>query len=125
MLAHVSLAVTDIARAKRFYDPTMAALGYVLAFAHERAFGYGIPGDPPDQDRLALLLRPVAPAGDGVHLALAASSAAAVDAFHAAAVASGGTDNGPPGIRAHYGPTYYAAFVLDPDGNHLEAVYKG
>ena len=82
-----------------------------------------MPGDPPDKDRFALLLRPSAPAGDGVHLAFTASSTAAVDAFHAAALANGGTDNGGPGLRLNYNPGYYAAFVRDPDGNNLEAVH--
>jgi catechol 2,3-dioxygenase-like lactoylglutathione lyase family enzyme len=125
VIDHLSLAVTDLERAQRFYDPLMAALGYVRLFASPRAFGYGLPGDPHDKDRFALLLRPSAPAGDGVHLAFIAPSTAAVDAFHAAALAHGGTDNGAPGPRPHYGPGYYAAFVRDPDGNNLEAVHHG
>jgi len=122
VIDHISLAVTDLERAKRFYDPTMAALGYVCVFSTPRAFGYGLPDDPPEKDRFALLLRPVAAAGDGAHLAFVAPSTAAVDAFHAAALASGGTDNGAPGPRPNYNPGYYAAFVRDPDGNNLEAV---
>jgi catechol 2,3-dioxygenase-like lactoylglutathione lyase family enzyme len=123
MIDHVSLAVTDLDRARRFYDPTMAALGFVLLFATPRAFGYGVPGDAPDKDRFALLLRPAAAAGDGAHLAFVAPSTAAVDAFHAAALTAGGTDNGAPGPRPSYSPGYYAAFVRDPDGNNLEAVH--
>jgi catechol 2,3-dioxygenase-like lactoylglutathione lyase family enzyme len=123
MIDHISLAVTDLERARRFYDPTMAALGHIRLFSTPRAFGYGLPSDPPDKDRFALLLRPCAPAGDGVHLAFIAPSTAAVDAFHAAALANGGTDNGAPGPRPNYGPGYYAAFVRDPDGNNLEAVH--
>src|SRR5262245_33357267 len=118
MIDHISLAVTDLERAIRFYDPTMAALGYVRLFSTPRAFGYGLPGDPADKDRFALLLRPSAPAGDGAHLAFIAPSTAAVDAFHAAALANGGTDNGAPGLRSNYGPGYYTAFVRDPDGNN-------
>jgi len=63
----------------------------------------------------------VAP-GEGFHLAFTASDRAAVDAFHAAALRHGGADNGPPGLRPHYGPGYYAAFVIDPDGYRIEAV---
>ena len=125
MIDHISLAVTDLDRAQRFYDPAMAALGYVRVFATPRAIGYGLPGDPPDKDRFALLLRPAAPAGDGAHLAFTAPSPAAVDAFHSAAIGHGGSDNGGPGPRPQYGPGYYAAFVRDPDGNNLEAVHHG
>ncbi|HEY1556807.1 MAG TPA: VOC family protein [Kofleriaceae bacterium] len=123
MFDHISLAVTDLERARRFYDATLAALGHVRLFSTPRAVGYGVPGDPPGKDRFALLLRPAAPAGDGAHLAFAAGSTAAVDAFHAAALAHGGTDRGAPGLRPQYDAGYYAAFVRDPDGNNLEAVH--
>jgi catechol 2,3-dioxygenase-like lactoylglutathione lyase family enzyme len=77
------------------------------------------------KDKLCLELRDDAQAaGPGFHLAFAAPSRDAVDAFHRAAVANGATDNGAPGLREHYGPTYYAAFVIDPDGHRLEAVFK-
>lgn len=121
LIDHISLAVTDVERALRFYDPVMAALGYVRQFGKPHAFGYALPDDPPEQDRFALLRRPQVPAGDGVHLAFVAPTPAAVDAFHAAALAHGGTDNGAPGERW---PRYYAAFVRDPDGNFLEAVHR-
>jgi catechol 2,3-dioxygenase-like lactoylglutathione lyase family enzyme len=86
------------------------------------AAGYGPPGG---NDRLALFERAEAAApGPGFHLALRAPSQAAVRAFHAAALAHGGTDDGPPGPRPQYSPTYYAAFVVDPDGHRLEAVHQ-
>ena len=125
MIHHVSLAVIDLERARRFYDPTMAALGYVRLFSIQRALGYGLPGDPPDKDRFALVLRSRAAAADGVHLTFSAPSTSAVDAFHAAAVANGGADNGLPSARPYFGLGYYAAYVRDPDGNKLGAVHDG
>lgn len=123
MLGHLSFGVADLARAMAFYDSTLAALGYVRVWQNERGAGYGVPGG---NDRLALKLQsgPVTPPGPGFHLAFVAESAAAVDRFHAAALTSGGTDEGAPGLRPHYGPNYYAAFVLDPDGHKLEAVFQ-
>lgn len=121
MLGHLSFGVTDLARAIAFYDATLAALGYVRVWTSESAAGYGTPGG---NDRLALKLQsePVVPPGPGFHLAFVAHSRMAVDRFHAAALASGGIDEGAPGLRPHYGPCYYAAFVRDPDGHKLEAV---
>ena len=122
MLHHLSLGVRDLDVAGRFYDAVLAALGYRRVFEDETAIGYGL-GD--DEDVLCLKLRDdaVAP-GPGFHLAFAADAATAVDAFHAAALANGGADNGPPGLRPDYGETYYAAFVVDPHGLPLEAVTK-
>jgi catechol 2,3-dioxygenase-like lactoylglutathione lyase family enzyme len=123
MLGHLSFGVTDLARAIAFYDATLAALGYVRVWTSESAAGYGMPGG---NDRLALKLQsePVVPPGPGFHLAFVAENRLAVDRFHAAALASGGTDEGAPGPRPHYGPSYYAAFVRDPDGHKLEAVFQ-
>ncbi|GAB4170200.1 MAG: VOC family protein [Thalassobaculales bacterium] len=123
MLGHLSFGVEDLARAARFYDGVLGALGFVRVWGHERGVGYGEPGRG---DKLALFARPgVARApGPGFHLAFDAPDRAAVDAFHAAALAAGGSDAGPPGLRPHYGPTYYAAFVIDPDGHKLEAVHQ-
>jgi catechol 2,3-dioxygenase-like lactoylglutathione lyase family enzyme len=121
MLSHLSFGVEDLARATAFYEAALAPLGYVCVWRHDRAAGFGEPGG---NDKLALFHRPGkahAP-GDGFHLCFEAKSRAAVDAFHAAALASGGTDAGAPGLRAHYSPTYYAAFAIDPDGTKLEAV---
>lgn len=128
MLHHISLGARDIEAAVRFYDAVLAPLGYVRVWSDLRAVGsgqavgYGLPGGG---DKLAIkqVTAPV-PSIPGFHLALAAPSQAAVSAFHAAALATGGKDNGVPGLRPHYGPNYFAAFVVDPDGHRLEAVCK-
>lgn len=118
MLSHVSLGVTDLVRSAAFYDAILAPLGQVRVWGNERGVGYGPPGG---NDRLALFPRPdTHPAGDGFHLAFFAPDPDAVHAFHAAALAHGGTDEGSPGPRPRYGPDYYAAFVRDPDGHKLE-----
>ena len=122
MLGHLSLGVTDLGRATSFYDAALAALGYVRVYTGPSSVGYGAPGG---EERLALKLQGAAPApGPGFHLAFDAADPAAVDRFHAAALEHGGTDDGPPGRRPHYSPTYDAAFVFDPDGNKLEAVHQ-
>ena len=122
MLGHLSFGVADLERSGRFYDAVMRALGQARVYEGPRSIGYGAPGTT--QDKLLLMLRPeaAAPPGPGFHLAFDAPSREAVDRFHAAALAHGGTDNGAPGPRPNYSPTYYAAFVIDPDGHHLEAV---
>lgn len=122
MLHHISLGVRDLGTAGSFYDATLGALGFRRVFEDETAIGYGLVDG---EDLLCLKLRPdaVAP-GAGFHLAFSAPSASAVDAFHAAGLRAGGQDNGPPGIRAEYGPNYYASFLLDPDGHRVEAVFK-
>jgi catechol 2,3-dioxygenase-like lactoylglutathione lyase family enzyme len=123
MLGHLSFGVADLARAIAFYDAALAPLGYVRVWTSETQAGYGLPGGG---DKLALKLQPgpvVAP-GPGFHLAFDAPSRASVDRFHAAALAAGGADEGGPGPRPHYGATYYAAFVRDPDGHKLEAVHQ-
>ena len=122
MLSHLSLGVRDLDRTSAFYDAALAPLGIVRVWRVHDAVGYGIPGG---QDKLALFLHadadaPLA-AGPGFHLCFSAPSSAAVDAFHAAALLHGGRDDGAPGLRPHYGATYYAAFVRDPDGHKLEA----
>ena len=120
MLHHISLGVRDLQHAGLFYDAVLGALGYRRVFEDDTAIGYGIEDD---KDLLCLKLRPDAAApGPGFHLALAAPSRAAVDAFHAAALAVGGADNGAPGLREDYGDHYYAAFLVDPDGHRIEAV---
>jgi catechol 2,3-dioxygenase-like lactoylglutathione lyase family enzyme len=122
MIGHLSFGVADLARAARFYDAALAALGFVRVWTNPDGVGYGAPGGG---DKLALFARAdAAPPGAGFHLAFDAASPGAVDRFHAAAIAAGGTDNGPPGLRPHYSPTYYAAFVIDPDGYRLEAVHQ-
>ena len=126
-LHHVSLGVTDLERAARFYDAVLAPLGLVRVWedtsAVEAAIGYGRPAQP---DVIALKQRSAASApGPGFHLALSAPDRDAVARFHAAALTHGGTDDGAPGLRPHYGPDYFAAFVCDPDGHRLEAVIVG
>jgi catechol 2,3-dioxygenase-like lactoylglutathione lyase family enzyme len=129
MLHHVSLGVADIERAIRFYDAALAPLGLVRVWSDLRpgeagqAVGYGRAGGG---DALALKQTDVAVdrSRPGFHLAFGAAGRLAVDAFHAAALRAGGIDNGPPGLRPHYGPDYYAAFVVDPDGHRLEAVCR-
>lgn len=121
MLGHISFGVSDLAASAAFYDATMRALGFDRVYTGERSVGYGAPGS--DADRLLLILQPdgASPPGTGFHLAFDAPSREAVDAFHAAALRCGGRDHGAPGLRPRYGPDYYAAFVLDPDGYRLEA----
>lgn len=122
MLGHISFGVRDLARSLAFYDAAMGALGYARVFTGEKAIGYGLAGSA--NDRLLLAQHDDAqPPGRGFHLAFAAPSAEAVDRFYAGALAHGGQDNGPPGFRPQYGPNYYAAFVIDPDGYRLEAKY--
>jgi catechol 2,3-dioxygenase-like lactoylglutathione lyase family enzyme len=123
MLGHLSFGVDDLDRAARFYDAALAPLGYVRVWSNARGAGFGSPGGG---DKLALFARPgeARPPGPGFHLAFDATSREAVDAFHAAALSHGGTDAGAPGLRPHYSASYYAAFVIDPDGYKLEAVYQ-
>jgi catechol 2,3-dioxygenase-like lactoylglutathione lyase family enzyme len=128
MLHHLSLGAEDIEGAARFYDAVLAPLGYVRVWTDLRpgeqgqAVGYGPPGSG---DRLAIkqVAQPM-PSIPGFHVAFYAPSRAAVVAFHAAALAAGGKDNGLPGLRPDYGPDYFAAFVVDPEGHRLEAVCK-
>ena len=123
MLDHVSIGVRDVAKAKRFYDAAMTPLGYACLSADEGSLGYG-------KDGVVFWInsaeRPVADdPKSGLHFCFAAPNRASVAAFHAAALAHGGRDNGKPGLRKDYGPSYYAAFVVDPDGYRLEAYYGG
>lgn len=127
MLHHASFGVVDIERAARFYDAALGALGYIRVWEDLRpgepgqAVGYGVSGGG---DKLALKSVEAgqgAP-GAGFHLAFAAPDRQSVIAFHAAALANGGADNGGPGLRQHYGPNYFAAFVIDPEGYRVEAV---
>jgi catechol 2,3-dioxygenase-like lactoylglutathione lyase family enzyme len=120
MLHHISFAVADIVRSTAFYDAVMPALGYRRVWISEYAAGYGITDD---DEFFAIKQREVVQISpSGFHLAFLAPSREAVDRFHAAALAQGGSDKGAPGLRPHYGPNYYAAFVLDLDGYWIEAV---
>lgn len=119
MLDHVSIGASDLARAGRFYDAVLAPLGYRRRQADDGSLGYG---DARTVFWVIASPRPVPPdPGSGLHFCFVAPTRAGVDAFHAAALANGGADNGRPGLRADYGPGYYAAFVLDPDGYRIEA----
>jgi catechol 2,3-dioxygenase-like lactoylglutathione lyase family enzyme len=124
MLDHIGFAVSDYERAQRFYTAALAPLGYAIikevpaekTESGYAAAGFGIGGKPDfwiaGEGRLE---RPL-------HVAIVAKDRAAVDGFYRAALAAGGKDNGAPGLRPHYHPNYYAAFVLDPDGHNIEAV---
>ncbi|MBP2161525.1 MULTISPECIES: VOC family protein [Asticcacaulis] len=114
MIDHMGLKVSDRERSKAFYTPALAPLGYTVVMDGQWGTGYG--AGKPD-----LWLEDGKPS-DRIHVALKAKDRAAVDAFYQAAMAAGGTDNGAPGIRAHYHPNYYGAFVRDPDGHNIEAV---
>jgi catechol 2,3-dioxygenase-like lactoylglutathione lyase family enzyme len=122
MLDHAGFPVSDYQRSKAFYEKALAPLGYVLVMEVQQdandapAAGFGAGGKPDFWI-----------GGEGglnkpVHVAILAKDRSAVNAFHEAAIAAGGRDNGAPGLRAHYHPDYYGAFVLDPDGHNIEAV---
>lgn len=119
MYDHVGLKVKNVARSVGFYRAALGPLGHELASQDESSAGLGPKGAP----ALWLSASPAGPASvQGVHIAFAAPSREAVDAFHAAGLAAGGRDNGAPGLRKDYAPNYYAAFLIDPDGNNVEAV---
>jgi catechol 2,3-dioxygenase-like lactoylglutathione lyase family enzyme len=116
VLDHVILNVSDFDGARAFYGHALEPLGVGVVMEFGQMCGFGEEGNPflwiAERDE------PSAP----VHVALAAPDRGTVEAFHAAALEAGGTDNGPPGLRPHYHANYYGAFVLDPDGNNIEAV---
>jgi len=119
MINHVSIGVRDIARTRRFYDAALAPLGYKCLSESPGSLGYG-------SDAVVLWIgeaeHPVAAdPKSGLHFCFDAPTRKSVDAFHKAALEAGGRDNGKPALRADYGPKYYAAFVVDPDGYRLEA----
>jgi len=111
MYDHIGLKVKDIDASIRFYEAALAPLGFV-----RDGSGFGPKGAP------ALWLYDGGGKSAGTHVAFAAKDRAAVDRFHEAGVKAGGKDNGAPGLRADYSPSYYAAFLVDPDGNNVEAV---
>jgi catechol 2,3-dioxygenase-like lactoylglutathione lyase family enzyme len=115
MFDHIGLHVKDLAASVKFYAAALAPLGHELGSHDDTSAGLGPKGAP------ALWLYADRATG-AAHLAFRATSRAAVDQFHARGVAAGGRDNGKPGLRADYAPTYYAAFLIDPDGNNIEAV---
>jgi len=117
MYDHIGLKVKDLAASVRFYEGALAPLGHVLCSRDDAGAGFG----PRNAPALWLYLAKRV-AGSGVHVAFGAADRAAVDRFHQAGLKAGGRDNGAPGLRADYSPSYYAAFLLDPDGNNVEAV---
>ena len=120
ILDHLGISVTDFDRSKAFYRAALAPLGLAIMMefpADGSACGFGRAGKP------AFWISGGAKTSPRVHIAFAAPSREAVDAFYQAALTAGATDNGVPGVRAHYHPNYYGAFVLDPDGHNIEAVY--
>jgi len=131
MIDHMGMPVTDIARATEFYLKALAPLGYGIVLevsaeesGHGAAVGFGPPGAPGDFQggKPSFWIGEGERVGAHVHVAFLAKSRAGVDAFYRAALAAGAKDNGPPGLRPHYHANYYGAFVLDPDGNNIEAV---
>jgi catechol 2,3-dioxygenase-like lactoylglutathione lyase family enzyme len=120
VIDHIAIAVADLQRSRRFYALALAPLGFEergpwSAEAREIAFGRDGADDFAISDRYRT--------GGTVHVAFRAESPEAVDAFHAAALAAGGADNGAPGFRPEYARDYYGAFALDPDGHNVEAVW--
>ena len=114
MLDHIGLSVSDYERSKRFYSEALAPLGYKVVMEFGTAAGFGT--ERPDFWIAH---------GEGaspIHVAFTSQDRATVDAFHKAGLDAGGRDNGAPGLRTQYHPTYYGAFVLDPDGNNVEVV---
>jgi catechol 2,3-dioxygenase-like lactoylglutathione lyase family enzyme len=125
MLLYITLGTNDLARAKRFYDAVMPEIGHVLRHLDPDEIGYG----PKDAPRTQFWVnKPFdgarATVGNGSMPAFIAPSRAAVDAFHRAGLANGGTDEGAPGLRP-YGPDFYACYLRDPDGNKISAVCEG
>ena len=117
MIDHVGYAVSDYGRSKAFYEQALAPLGITLLMEPmSQAAGFGKDGKP------FFWIETRGSAVTGVHVAFDADDRATVDAFHRAGLEAGGTDNGAPGVREIYHPNYYGAYVLDPDGNNVEAV---
>ncbi|WP_299909138.1 VOC family protein [uncultured Paracoccus sp.] len=127
MIDHIGYPVSDLAASRAFYEQALAPLGISVIMevteemtgGHGAHLGLGRDGNP------FFWIGSGKPAATGVHLAFAAPDRATVDAVHAAALAAGGRDNGAPGLRPDYHPNYYGAFILDPDGNNIEAVFHG
>ncbi len=116
MIDHIGVHATDVARSKTFYRAALAPLGYAVIMEFEDGVGFGVPPKPDFWvGRANAEILPT-------HVAFRAANRKEVDAFYRAAMAAGGRDNGPPGLRSHYHANYYGAFVLDPDGHNIEAV---
>lgn len=127
ILDHITLNVTDYTKSKAFYEKALSALGigFVMEYGKACGFGKGKPdfwiAEGPASFQKDFHLDPITP----IHVCFKAKSRAEVDAFYKAALAAGGKDNGKPGVRKVYHPNYYGAFVIDPDGHNVEAVFHG
>jgi catechol 2,3-dioxygenase-like lactoylglutathione lyase family enzyme len=128
IIDHITCTVSDYARSKSFYDKALAPLGVTALMEFGQSCGYGRDQKPafwigvgPASFQKPEQLRPISP----IHIAFAARSREEVDAFYKAAIAAGAKDFGAPGLRPHYHPAYYGAFVIDPDGHDVEAVFHG
>ncbi len=122
MLDHVSLGVSNLARARAFYEPVLAAIGMKQTLSHDHALAFGA-----DYPAEFWIQAPIdgAPAtcGNGTHICFRVGSKENVDSFHIAGIKNGGSCGGEPGMRPQYHPSYYAAFLIDPDGHKIEAVH--
>jgi|SRR6185312_16353897 len=116
MFDHIGIKVRDLSASTRFYRAALVPLGFVFDSGDATYSGFGPSG------AAALWLYQAEQTSAATHIALVAPTRAAVDRFYAAGIEAGGRDNGKPGVRTSYSPTYYAAFLIDPDGNNLEAV---
>jgi catechol 2,3-dioxygenase-like lactoylglutathione lyase family enzyme len=116
VIDHISINVSDVATSRAFYEQALKPLGYEVIADFGKVIGFGAGGKP--DFWIGDRARPTTP----IHIAIASVDRETVDAFYEAALAAGGKDNGPPGLRVHYHPNYYGAFVRDPDGNNVEAV---
>jgi len=123
MIDHVSVGTADLERATRFYDAVLGAIGYMRLETRPKTVGYG----KQYAEFWVNLRAGMAPveAGSGAHVGLRVRTTEVVDAFHAAALAAGGSSDGAPGLRPQHGEGYYSAFIRDPDGNRIEAVTFG
>jgi catechol 2,3-dioxygenase-like lactoylglutathione lyase family enzyme len=115
MLDHLAIGVRDLAASRAFYEAALAPLGFTVVYERSHRVAFGPTARP-------IFFLTEHPPGEGIHIAFEAPDRERVDAFHAAALAAGGRDNGHPGLRPEYHPHYYGAFVLDPDGYNAEAV---
>ena len=126
MIDHIGIQVSDLSQSKKFYQEALAPLGYtmLMELTKEQTGGFSGAGfgQAPKPD---FWIGEGPPNQPPIHVAFTAPDRATVDAFHQAALAAGGRDNGKPGLRPHYHPNYYGAFVLDPDGHNIEAVFHG
>jgi len=123
VIHHIDLPVRDLTRSQAFYDSALAPLGLKLVIHNRHPQGHEVLGYGALPDPVFWIRSGKAPI-EKLHVAFVASTREAVDAFHKAALNAGGVCNGPPGLRPRYAENYYAAFVLDPDGNNIEAVCR-